>query len=199
MSDSGGWRWLAYAAAAVVLVVAGVRFSQHHGGGGARVAVDGAPAGASGLSAHSSRGELYVHVAGAVRHPGVYRLPAGSRVDAAVRRAGGPSRRGDAGAVNLAAPLEDGQQVVVPVRGPAPAAAGAAAPGAPGGPPTAPISLSSATVEQLDTLDGIGPKLAAKIIEYRDQHGGFRSLDQLREVEGIGEKRFADLRKALRP
>jgi competence protein ComEA len=193
VAEPGAWKWVAYAAGAVVLVIAALRFSQHNDGG-TQVAVDGAPAGTSALSAPASRRELYVHVAGAVRRPGVYRLPAGSRVAAAVKRAGGPSRRGDAGAVNLAAPLEDGQQVVVPARAPA----GAATPVA-GSPPTAPISLSSATAEQLDTLDGIGPKLAAKIIEYRDDHGGFRSIDQLRDVEGIGEKRFEALREALRP
>jgi competence protein ComEA len=195
--ETVGWKWIAYAAGAVVLVIAAVRFS-HHDSTGAPVAVGGGP-GPRDLAAPSSRGELYVHVAGAVRRPGVYRLPAGSRVEVAVRRAGGASRRGDAGAVNLAAPLEDGQQVVVPVRGPAQPAAGATGASAPGGPPAAPISLSSATPEQLDTLDGIGPKLAAKIIEYRDEHGGFRSIDQLRDVEGIGEKRFEALRESLRP
>jgi competence protein ComEA len=101
-------------------------------------------------------------------------------------------------------PLHDGQQIVVPRRG----ATGAAAPGSPAGQaagaspagaPSQPISLSSATVEQLDTLDGIGPTLAGRIIQYRDAHGGFRSVDELRQVDGIGDKRFAALRKVLQP
>jgi competence protein ComEA len=190
-----------YAAAAVLLAVAALRFTSGGGGGGGgtRVAIDGAPGATRAAPHRATRGGLYVHVAGAVRHPGLYRLPAGSRVDAAVERAGGPSRRGDADAVNLAAPLEDGQQVVVPVRGRAPPAAAAGGAGGDGGPPAAPISLSSATAEQLDTLDGIGPKLAARIVAFRDEHGGFRSVEQLRDVEGIGEKRFAALRDAVRP
>jgi competence protein ComEA len=196
VSDIGAGKRVAYAVAALLLVVAAYRFAtgDHADGGGARVSVEGAPTDRPAGSA--SRGELYVHVAGAVRRPGVYRLPAGSRVAAAVKRAGGPSRRGDPGAVNLAAPLEDGQQVVVPARGRAQPADG---PTAAGEVPKAPISLSSATAEQLDTLDGIGPKLAGRIIEYRQEHGGFRSIDQLREVDGIGEKRFEALREALSP
>jgi competence protein ComEA len=155
---------------------------------------------------------IYVHVAGAVRRPGLLRLAEGSRVAEAVDRAGGPSRRADLAGVNLAAKLEDGQQVIVPVRGAAGAGA-VAAPGVAPGPAsgssigTAPpgsagvpkLSLGVATVEQLDQLDGIGPTLAQRIVEYRTAHGGFRSLGELREVEGIGEKRFATLQKALQP
>ena len=132
------------------------------------------------------------------------RVARGARVAAALERAGGPSRRADLTAVNLAAALQDGQQVVVPRRGAAPAAA--AAPGQPGAPAAgtaaagaAQISLATATVEQLDTLDGIGPTLAQRIVEHRERAGGFRSLAQLREVDGIGEKRFEALSAALRP
>jgi competence protein ComEA len=153
---------------------------------------------------------IYVHVAGAVRRPGLLRLPPGSRVAAALDRAGGPQRRADLAGVNLAAKLEDGQQVIVPVRGAATAggaaagsgAAGSAATGAaapPGSAGVPKLSLGVATVEQLDQLDGIGPTLAQRIVEYRTEHGGFRSVDELREVEGIGEKRFATLRGALQP
>ena len=130
--------------------------------------------------------------------PGLQRVPAGSRAGVAVDAAGGLTRGGDATAVNLAAPLHDGQQIVVPKRG----AAAAAAPGGSGaapGAPSAPISLSSATVAQLDTLDGIGPTLAQRIVQYRESHGGFRSVDELKQVEGIGEKRFASLRASLQP
>jgi competence protein ComEA len=160
-------------------------------------------------------GGIYVHVAGAVRRPGLMRLPPGSRVAVALDRAGGPTRRADLTAVNLAARLQDGQQIVVP-DGRATAGAGAAAPlggagsaappggagGAPGGAYGAPggkVHLSTATVEQLDGVDGIGPTLAQRIIEYRDSHGGFRSLAELAQVEGIGEKRLATLREAVQP
>jgi competence protein ComEA len=134
--------------------------------------------------------ELYVHVAGAVRRPGLIQLPAGTRVATALERVGGPTRRADLTLVNLAARVQDGQQIVVPVAAPANAAAGVAA-------KSAQIHLSTATAEQLDEVDGIGPTLAERIIEYRDAHGGFRSLEELSEVEGIGEKRLATLREAL--
>ena len=117
---------------------------------------------------------------------------------AALERAGGPTRRADLTLVNLAAQLQDGQQIVVPERGaPAVAPGGAASTGAAGA--NAPVHLSTATVEQLDAIDGIGPTLAERIIEFRDEHGGFRSLDQLSQVDGIGEKRLATLREALQP
>lgn len=165
-----------------------------------------APAGDPGPA--ESGHALHVHVAGAVRRPGVYQVPPGSRVAAAVEAAGGLGRRADPAGVNLAAPLQDGQQVVVAERGGAGAtaaaghtagttgAAGAAAAGSPAG---GMISLSTATAEQLETLDGIGPALAARIIEYRDANGGFSSVEELQEVEGIGEKRFAALRDAVVP
>ena len=153
----------------------------------------------------------WVHVAGAVRRPGLYHLAAGSRVAAALARAGGPARRADLSAVNLAAPLEDGQQVLVPTRAPG-AALAAGAPARPavagaqpsgGGSPTGTagplLSLSRASVEQLDALDGIGPTLAGRIVEYGRAHGGFRSLDELQQVEGIGPKRLESLRQSVRP
>ena len=135
---------------------------------------------------------LIVHVAGAVRRPGVYRLAAGSRVFDAVRRAGGARRRADLAALNLASKLEDGRQVLVPLRGAA-AAAGGAAPAE-----GQPLDLNTASAEQLDQLDGIGPGMAAAILKYRDQHGGFGSVEELGEVPGIGEKRLASLREQVR-
>ena len=131
-------------------------------------------------------------------------MSAGSRVADALERAGGPRPRADLSAVNLAARLADGQQIVVPRAG----AAGASTPGgspsgatptagpASGGAATG-IHLSTASVEQLDGVDGIGPTLARRIIEYRDAHGGFRSMAELAQVDGIGEKRLATLREAL--
>jgi competence protein ComEA len=143
---------------------------------------------------------LVVDVDGEVRRPGLLRVPAGSRAGDAVRRAGGMTSGADAAAVNLAAPLSDGQQVVVPRRGAAAAAGVPADPAAAaGGAPAAPISLSTATVAQLDTLDGIGPTIAGRIVEYRTEHGGFRSIDELKQVDGIGEKRFETLREGVTP
>ena len=178
--------------------------------GGAPVRIDRAPASrASGAPGGASGGGIYVHVAGAVRQPGLLRLDDGARVAEALERAGGPGPRADLAGVNLAARLEDGQQVIVPVRGAggaAGAATGAPASPGPGGGAAPPgtagvpkLSLGAATVEQLDQIDGIGPTLAERITQYRTQHGGFRTLAELREVEGIGEKRFEGLREALQP
>ena len=195
--------------AAVLALFAVVRLTGSHGaGGGAPVRVDHSPTAAEPRASHDGAA-IYVHVAGAVRRPGLLKLPSGSRVATAVQRAGGPRPRADLSGVNLAARLEDGQQVLVPVRGAAPGsvaapgaagaaagALGAAAPGAAGVPKA---SLGSATVEQLDQIDGIGPTLAQRIIEYRTEHGGFRSIGELREVDGIGQKRFETLHDALQP
>jgi competence protein ComEA len=167
---------------------------------GTPVRVDRAP------PAPAARGkapELYVHVAGAVRRPGLVQVPAGSRVAEALTRAGGPTGKADLTGVNLAAQVEDGQQVVVPAAGAVPSTT-AAPPGgatAVGGATAAgpKPSLGSATIEQLDQIDGIGPTLAERIIEYRTENGGFGSLDELQEVEGIGEKRLETLREALQP
>ena len=140
---------------------------------------------------------VYVDVVGAVRRPGLYRLPASARVADALARAGGATRKADLEQVNLAAPVADGQQVVVPRRiaGGAGAAAtgGAAAPGAAGGP----VHLNTATLEQLDSLPGIGPVTAQKILDYRAQHGAFRSVDELDAVPGIGPARLDELRSLV--
>jgi competence protein ComEA len=193
---------VAYALAAVVVVVLGVRFMQGQARGSAAPATAASvPATGSGSANGTVRLEprkatvALVHVAGAVRSPGVYRLRDGERVQDAVHRAGGPRPGADVNAINLAAKVADGQQVVVPRRGAAGAApAGGAGAGEPGGPPQAPVSLNTATAEQLDTLDGVGPATASKILDYRRQHGGFRSIDDLGEIPGIGPKRLAALR-----
>jgi competence protein ComEA len=134
-----------------------------------------------------------VHVAGAVRRPGVYRLPAGARVREAVRRAGGPTGKGDVNAINLAALVQDGAQLIVPRRA-APGAVAAAGAVAGSEAPAAPVNLNTATSEELQTLDGVGPATAADILEYRAQHGGFRSVDDLDQVPGIGPKTMEALR-----
>jgi competence protein ComEA len=139
-------------------------------------------------------GRVVVHVAGAVRRPGVYKIAADARVDDAVARAGGATRRADLGGLNLAAEVEDGRQVLVPERARA------------GGPATAtgsgtepaegqPLNLNTATLEQLDTLSGIGPTTAEKILEFREERGGFGSIEELGEIPGIGDTRLATLRE----
>jgi competence protein ComEA len=188
-----GWQAMGWAIAAVVAVLVGTRLL---GSAPEPPPVEiGGPAGAAEHGGSARRGRPrgpYVHVAGAVRSPGLYRLPQGARVAGAVRRAGGPTGSAQLDAINLAARLEDGQQVVVPEAG-----AGAAQAG--GESAQAPISLGSATVEQLEQLDGIGPTLAQRIVEHRQASGGFASLDQLAAVEGIGEQRLAALKSALSP
>ena len=138
---------------------------------------------------------LVVDVAGAVRRPGLYRLPRGARVDAALAAAGGVTPRAEVAAVNLAAPLADGEQIVVPVRGAAAASAAGGAASSPG----APVDLNSATAEQLDALPGVGPATAAKIISYRQEHGAFHSLAELDAVPGIGAGRLAQLKGLVVP
>ena len=225
MNESGKGQLAAYVAAALLLLIGGAYLLREEDGSGSAaarggVAMDGAGGGAAsdgsrgagarpGVSAaEAATRPVFVHVAGAVRRPGIYRVRPGARVAAAVRKAGGLTRRADLAAFNLAATLRDAQQVIVPRRGEAgvnaavAATGGASSPGsaaAPGGAPGQPISLSTATPEQLDGLDGIGPKLSQAIIGYRNQHKGFRSVEELKEVDGIGEKRFATLSKAVRP
>jgi competence protein ComEA len=139
--------------------------------------------------------KLLVHVVGAVREPGLYRLDDGSRVDDALQAAGGPKPRANLELINLAAPVADGQQVIVPVRG----GDGAAGGGAAGlsGASAGPVHLNSATLEQLDTLPGIGPVTAQKILDYRNEHGAFSSVDELDSVPGIGPARLAELKKLV--
>lgn len=150
-------------------------------------------------------GEIVVDIGGKVRKPGVRRLPAGSRVADALRAAGGVRPGTSTDGLNRARFLVDGEQVVV-------GGAGAGAAGAGGGPDAgavagaagvgagpAQVSLSTATADQLDTLPGVGPVLARHIVDYRTRHGGFRSVDELRQVNGIGDRRFADLKDLVRP
>lgn len=130
---------------------------------------------------------VWVHVTGAVVSPGLYELQNGDRVADAIETAGGALPEADLSRVNLAAKVADGQQVLVPAQGAAAAAGG-------GGEGTGPVSLNSATLDELTRLDGVGPKTAQKIIEYREAHGGFRSVEELMEVPGIGPAKFEQLR-----
>lgn len=135
---------------------------------------------------------LVVDVAGAVHRPGLHRLAQGSRIADALAAAGGATAKADVALVNLAAPLADGEQVLVPSRGTA-----AAAPGAPSA--SAPLDLNTATAEQLDALPGIGPATAAKIVSFRQAHGPFRSVNELDAVPGIGPARIDQLKGLVLP
>ncbi|MFF2939200.1 helix-hairpin-helix domain-containing protein [Streptomyces niveus] len=203
------------AALVVVLVVAAVLAAQHFWSGrpqpvrapetvreavaATEQARDPAPSpGAAPSASASAPKRVVVDVSGKVRSPGVRRLPAGSRVTDALRAAGGVEPGADLTGLNRARVLMDGEQVIV--GGPQPPGQAAAVPGTgAAGPEGAPVSLSTATVEQLDTLPGVGPVLARHIIDYRTQHGGFSSVGQLREVNGIGERRFADIEPRVLP
>lgn len=136
-----------------------------------------------------------VYVVGAVRHAGVFVLPAGSRARDAIRRAGGALRRADLSQLNLALRLADGEMLSIPRRGAASGQPASAASGA----PAAVVHLNSATLEQLDGLDGIGPSLAARIVAWRTAHGGFHTIDDLGEVSGIGPARLEALRGRVAP
>ncbi|MEU1295030.1 ComEA family DNA-binding protein [Streptomyces sp. NPDC005840] len=171
------------------------------GGGGSSPGAGGPPG-----AVPTPGGEIVVDVGGKVVEPGVRRLPAGSRVADALRAAGGVRPGTSTDGLNRARFLVDGEQVVV---GAAAAAPGAVAgpgvvPGAVGGTDTGTgpgtiVSLNTATADQLDTLPGVGPVLAQHIVDYRTRHGGFRSVDELRQVNGIGDRRFADLKNLVRP
>lgn len=141
---------------------------------------------------------LVVHVVGAVRRPGLYRLAHGARIADAVRRAGGATRRADLSLVNLAAQISDGTQVVVPRRAVVEAAPSEDQGGAPAS-ATGPVHLNTATLEQLDALPGVGPVTAQKILDYRQQHGAFSSIEDLDAIPGIGSARLEQLRDLVAP
>jgi len=177
--------------------------------GSADMSADGSPDGSADVSAgagadaapdatHSSID--FVHVVGEVANPGVYELPAGSRLVDAVAAAGGFTLTADQADLNLAQVVTDGQQIVVATRGAAPVAG--SAPGgdgtaSPGTGPTGPVNINSADLTGLQTLDGIGPSLAQRILAYRAAHGGFRSVNDLRNVTGIGPKKFAAIKSNI--
>lgn len=149
----------------------------------------------------AAAGPVFVHVAGAVRSPGVYRLEPAERVHAAIGAAGGPTPEADLDGLNLAAPLADGQRIYVPVTGEVDPAT------VPSGPPgdeassrsaagaatesSGPIDLNTATAQELDTLPGVGPATAAAIVDDRERHGPFASVADLERVPGIGPAKLA--------
>ncbi|WP_323188271.1 ComEA family DNA-binding protein [Streptomyces sp. NBC_00249] len=190
------------AAVAVVLVVAvGFAAQQYWSGRPRPVTAPAvvapasvpAPAPLPGGSAAPGGARIVVDVSGKVRDPGVRRLPSGSRVQDALEAAGGVRPGTDTTGLNRARVLVDGEQVLVGATAQPPP------PGGPGGAGPGPLSLASATVEQLDGLPGVGPVLARHIVEFRTARGGIRSVEDLRQVDGIGERRFAELRELVRP
>ncbi len=191
-------RFLLAAAVALVLLLLAARFILPAGTTTPAAPLPPPPAPGTGATG-TSGARLVVDVVGAVRRPGLYRLEQGSRIADAVAQAGGATAKADLAEVNLAAPLADGEQVVVPKRGLAAAVpAGGAATGG-GGAPSAPVQLSTATLEQLDSLPGIGPVTAQKILDYRTKHGAFSSVDELDAVPGIGPARLDQLRDLVVP
>jgi competence protein ComEA len=183
-----------YAAVAVALLLVGARAIRGEGGAETSFAAGGGGgSGGASFSVTGAGGEVVVDVTGAVRRPGVYRMPAGSRVEDAIARAGGAGPGAALEAINQAARLADGQQVVVPKTAPGGGAAVAA------GGEEGPISLGTATAEQLEEIEGIGPVTAGDIIAFRDEHGGLSSVDQLDQVPGIGPATMESLRARLQP
>jgi competence protein ComEA len=190
-------RPLLVAAVALVLILLAGRFVLGAGTTTPAAPLPPPPAEGAGVTGLPS-GRVVVDVVGAVRRPGLYRLEQGSRIADAVARAGGATRKADLAMINLAAPLADGEQVVVPKRGPGGAAAPGAATASPGV-PAGPVHLSTATLEQLDALPGVGPVTAQKILDYRQEHGAFTSVDELDAVPGIGPARMDTLRDLVAP
>jgi competence protein ComEA len=199
---------LVYGAVAVVLLLVGARWirsgdNQGEPAGGVTYADSAKDAGSGGTLAVDAEGgtDVVVDVAGAVANPGVYRLPAGARVNDAVQRAGGATAHAEIDAINLAARLTDGQQVVIPARAGSPVgdSAGSGVASAASTDPAVPINMGTASVEDLDTIEGIGPVTAQKILEFRDQHGGISSIDQLDQLDGIGPATMDALRSRLQP
>ena len=192
---SRGRALLAAGALLVVLVLAG----RYVLGAGAASSGGGGD-GAAEVVAQPLRAEaappVVVHVVGAVHAPGLYRLGRGKRVADAVERAGGATGKADLALINLAAPVADGQQIVVPARAPPGAAAGEG-----GGDDAAagPVHLNTATLDQLDELPGVGPVTAQKILDYREKHGAFSSVRELDAIPGIGPARLAQLSELVAP
>ena len=183
---------------AVVLLVA-VLAGRHFARSGGASPPESHPVLAADAEA-TSHSKIVVHVVGAVRRPGLYALRDGARIADAVRRAGGTTRKANLEAINLAAPVEDGLQVVVPRRlPPTSGAAGAAAPGEAEAAAGGPIHLNTASLEQLDALPGVGPVTAQKILDWRQTHGAFTSVEDLDAIPGIGPARLEQLRDLVAP
>ena len=183
--------------AAVAVAILLVLLVRHLGGGGGTAAPAVRPLRASPPGRPAAAKLLVVDVAGAVQRPGLYSLREGSRINDAITAAGGVTRKAQLDAVNLAAPVADGEQVVVPGRGATGVAA--ASPPAAGSSPSAPLDLNTATLEQLESLPGIGPVTAQRIVDYRQAHGAFHAVAELEGVPGIGPAHMAQLKGLVIP
>jgi competence protein ComEA len=200
---------IAYVVLAVAVIGVGARYvisSRSTGGSAGETLVlsSAAPSPTSALPSPSpSAPDVVVYVCGAVRSPGVVRLPSTARVADALKVAGGATSSAELSAVNLAARLADGQQIIVPRRGESSAASVAAASAASGGAgsaaagPAAPVNINTASLEELDALDGVGPATAQKIVDYRTANGGFKTVDEIKEVSGIGDVKFAAMKDSI--
>ncbi|MFI6785197.1 helix-hairpin-helix domain-containing protein [Micromonospora sp. NPDC050276] len=190
-----GVRALAVVAVVVVLGAAGWAWrSRPQSEPVAPLVSDAASAAPAGDPSPSGSGEVVVAVAGKVRKPGLVRLPAGSRLADAVQAAGGALPGVDVALLNPARKVTDGELIVVGVT-PPPVPGGAAGPaGGEAAPAAGPLNLNTATLAQLDALPGVGPVLAQRILTHRDQHGGFKSVGDLRQVDGIGDARYEQLK-----
>ncbi|MEV4657987.1 ComEA family DNA-binding protein [Micromonospora sp. NPDC049301] len=190
-----GVRALAVVAVVVVLGAAGWAWrSRPQSEPVAPLTSEAAPVTPAGDPSAAGAAEVVVAVAGKVRRPGLVRLPAGARLADAVQAAGGALPGVDVALLNPARKVTDGELIVVGVT-PPPVPGGAAGPAAGGGAPAAgPLNLNTATLAQLDALPGVGPVLAQRILTHRDQHGGFKSVGDLRQVDGIGDARYEQLK-----
>jgi competence protein ComEA len=192
-------RTLLLGLAAILLLAATVTFIRGRGGDArppAPVSVAAVTADGAGGVVPPAEEQLVVYVTGAVRRPGVYQLPDGKRIIDAIEQAGGVTPKADAVTVNLAALLIDGQQILVPEAfapgaGAAPTGAGPATVGL--------VHLNSADVAALDALPGVGPATAQRIVDWREQNGGFRTVDDLEQVPGIGPAKLDALRDLVAP